>query len=126
MLPKFPNFPEAYQVRKNHCDQTNETYEADWSKLPSWGKELVVLNPGSLFDLEQDSNGRFRRMCATVKAPCEIAKLAGINFSGVDSTFFKHMIFREGQLMLLVTRDSNNQLLPLSWCICLKVCSIFP
>ena len=44
----------------------------------------------------------------------------GINFSGVDATFFKHIIFRKGQLFLLVTRDGNNQLVILAWAVGLK------
>ena len=44
---------------------------------------------------------------------------AGIDFSGIDSTFFKHVLFKVGSLFLLVTRDGNNQLLILALCICL-------
>ena len=85
-----------------------------------WGADHVGCNEGSHFHLEQDSTGRFKRMFCSIGLTNYIAFHAGINFSGVDSTFTKHYIFRQGQLMLLVTRDSNNQLLVLAWCTCLK------
>ena len=46
--------------------------------------------------------------------------VAGIEFSGIDGTFFKHVRFKKGVILLLVTRDGNNKLLVPAWVICLK------
>ena len=43
----------------------------------------------------------------------------GIEFSGIDGTFLKHIHLRESCLLLLVTRDGNNKLLVIAWCYCL-------
>ena len=45
--------------------------------------------------------------------------LAGIEFSGVDGTFLKHIHLRKACLLLLVTRDGNNKLVVIAWCYCL-------
>ena len=37
----------------------------------------------------------------------------------MDGTHFKHIHFRKGVLLLLVTRDGNNQLIILAWMVCL-------
>lgn len=44
---------------------------------------------------------------------------AGIEFSGVDGTFLKHIHLRGACLLLLVTRDGNNKLVVIGWCYCL-------
>lgn len=110
----------ANETRKHHARMANKTYDIDWSKLRVWGADHVKANPESHFHVEQDAEGRFKRQFCNIGVTKNIAFHAGINFSGIDSTFFKHYHFREGQLMLLVTRDGNNQLVVLAWCICLK------
>ena len=43
----------------------------------------------------------------------------GIEFSGVDGTFLKHIHLRTACLLILVTRDGNNNLVIIAWCYCL-------
>ena len=54
-------------------------------------------------------------------AAAEMALKAGMDFSGVDGTYFRNSVF-QGKLVLLqlTTRDSNNKIMPLAWCICKK------
>ena len=40
--------------------------------------------------------------------------LSGINFSSIDATGSKHVIFRSGQYIIFTTRDGNNKLLPVA------------
>ena len=44
----------------------------------------------------------------------------GIEFSGVDGTFLKHVHLDKACLLLLVTRDGNNKLVVIAWCYCLR------
>ena len=49
------------------------------------------------------------------------AYFAGIEFSGVDGTFLKHIHLKQKAcLLLLVTRDGDNRLLVIAWCYCLS------
>ena len=48
-----------------------------------------------------------------------VALCTGLNFSGIDGTFFTHVEFRHGVALMLVTRDGNNQLVVLAFVICL-------
>ena len=45
---------------------------------------------------------------------------AGIEFSGVDGTFLKHIHLDKACLLLLVTRDGNNKLVVIAWVYCLS------
>ena len=33
-------------------------YDDDWSKLNQWGRRFAEMNPGSMFDLQMDDEGR--------------------------------------------------------------------
>ena len=75
---------------------------------------------GAHYDIET-SGMRFERMFVGVAAAAEMALKTGINFSGVDGTFFKNSVFKDKLVLLqLTTRDGNNQIMPLAWCICKK------
>ena len=62
---------------------------------------------------------RFKRMFVGVGATIDIAYKCGMCFSAVDGTFFRHFIFSNGVALCLTTRDGNNNVLLLAWCICL-------
>ena len=47
-----------------------------------------------------------------------IAFGCGIRFSAVDAAFSKHIVYREGYLHLLTTRDGNNKTIALAWAVC--------
>jgi len=76
--------------------------------------------PGSHFHLKVDAAGRFERLFVGLAFAVTIAAATGIEFSGVDGTFFRHVYFHNGCLLLLVTRDGNNKLMVLCWVVCLK------
>ena len=110
----------ANRKRKEQNGTVEELCEINWDKLDTWGREFVANNPGSHYHIET-SGMRFERMFVGVAAAAEMALKTGINFSGVDGTFFKNSVFK-GKLVLLqlTTRDGNNQIMPLAWCICKK------
>lgn len=62
---------------------------------------------------------RFEKMFVGVGPAIAAAFAVGIQFSAVDGTFFKHILFGNGVALLLTTRDGNNELLLLAWVICL-------
>ena len=66
-----------------------------------------------------DNEGDFKRMFIGLGSAVRIAITTGIEFSGIDGTFFKHVYFHEGVALLLVTRDGNNELICLAWVVCL-------
>ena len=41
-----------------------------------------------------------------------------MRFSAVDAAFSKHIVYREGYLHLLTTRDGNNKTIALAWAVC--------
>ena len=47
-----------------------------------------------------------------------IAFGCGMRFSAVDAAFSKHIVYREGYLHLLTTRDGNNKTIVLAWAVC--------
>ena len=113
--------PKSVAVRfRLGCWYTGyENYDINWSKLDKWGAQLVERNPGSRFHLEVDDQGRFTRMFVGLGSVARVAIKTGIEFSGVDGTFFKHVVYK-GVVLMLVTRDGNNQLLVVGWVICAK------
>ena len=47
-----------------------------------------------------------------------IAFGCGMRFSAVDAAFSKHIVYREGYLHLLTTRDGDNKTIVLAWAVC--------
>ena len=47
----------------------------------------------------------------------KVALHCGIDYSGIDATFFKNVHFHKGNLFVLVTRDSNNEILVMAWVV---------
>ena len=109
----------AAKTRLVEAKQCSADYRANWSKLDRWGQELKLRNPGSVVHVDVDKRSRFKRMFVGLKSAAMVAVHAGIEFSGIDGTFLKHIHLRESCLMLLVTRDGNNKLLVIAWCYCL-------
>ena len=110
----------ANRKRKEQNGTVEELYDINWGKLDTWGREFVKRNPGSHYHIETKGM-RFERMFVGVVAPAQMALKAGINFSGVDGTFFRNSMFKNKLVMLqLTTRDGNNHIMPLAWCICKK------
>ncbi len=106
----------AVQYRAGCLYTGFQDYDGNWSKLDRWGKEFVQSNPGSKFHLEVDEEGRFRRMFVGIGSAARVAKKTGIEFSGIDATFFRHVKYK-GRALILVTRDGNNQILLIAWVI---------
>ena len=98
------------------CVYSPTNYDGNWAKLDRWGKEFEEMNPGSKFHLEVDEEGRFKRLFAGIGSAVRIAAKTGIEFSGIDATFFRHVIYK-GHAFILVTRDGNNQIMVLAWVI---------
>jgi len=109
----------AYQIRLGCTYTSFQNYEGNWGKLDRWGKEFEELNPGSKFHLEVDEEGRFQRMFVGIGSAVRVAQQTGIEFSGIDATFFRHVKYK-GRVLILVTRDGNNKLLLLAWVIATK------
>lgn len=108
----------ANEMRLEDVGILKELFALNWGKLDAWGEEFVTKNPGSHFHLEPDKDGHFERMFIGVGAAAQMALKTGINFSGVDGTFFlKKSFFRGGVILQLTTRDGNNQIMPLAWVI---------
>ena len=62
-----------------------------------------------------NNDGRtFKRMYVSFKANIDAAKHCGLKFMAVDACFFKHKTFNRYKLLVLVTRDSNNEVLLLA------------
>ena len=61
---------------------------------------------------------RFKHMFVGVKPMLEVALVVGIGVSAVDACFLKHTHYRSGQLHIISTKDGNNHLLPIAWCVC--------
>ena len=74
----------------------NANYEINWSKLDAWGKEFEALNPGSHVHVDVDGASKFYRMFVGVEPCARIALKTGIDFSGIDVTFFEHVFFNKG------------------------------
>ena len=100
---------------KGYTDVDN--YDVNLGKLDKWGQQFVERNPGSKLDLCVDEQARFTRMFVDLGTAAQIALRTDIEFSGVDETFFKHVIYK-GVVLILVTRDGNNQLLLVGWVVC--------
>ena len=109
----------AYQIRLGCVYTGYQIYEGNWGKLDRWGQEFVQRNPGSKFHLEVDEEGRFERMFVGIGSAVRVAQQTGIEFSGIDATYFRHVQYK-GRVLILVTRDGNNQLLLLAWVIASK------
>ena len=109
----------AYQIRNIQSLVSNKNYVVNWSKLDKWGRKFMENNEGSVFHLKCDKQGRFERMFVGIASAVQIALLVGIDFSGIDGTFFRNINFDGGTILLLVTRDGNNKLLLLAWVVCL-------
>ena len=101
------------------CVYNTQNYDGNWAKLDRWGKEFEARNSGSKFHLEADEEGRFKRLFVGIGSAVRIADKTGIEFSGIDATFFRHVIYK-GRALILVTRDGNNQILVLAWVIAQK------
>jgi len=110
----------ANQLRLLHANQSNELYDYNWTKLETWGEEFEEMNPGSKFYIQVDGNNHFIRMFVGLRPNVLIALKTGIDFSGIDATFFTHFIFYLGTLLILCTRDGNNKTLVLAWCVCVQ------
>ena len=69
-------------------------------------KEHIKINMDSHFDIEVDEGARFKRMFVSLGCTLRIALNTGIDFTAIDSTFFKNIKFRKGQLVchLFITR----------------------
>jgi hypothetical protein len=78
---KLHNLYRAKNLKK---DAGEATFEADWARLPTWGREFKRLNPGSTFALKQDAEGRFKYCFVAPKQAVDAAVSTGINFSGID------------------------------------------
>ena len=61
---------------------------------------------------------RFKHMFVGVKQMLEVALMVGIGVSAVDACFLKHTHYRSGMLHIISTKDGNNHLLPIAWCVC--------
>ena len=96
-----------------------QNYDMNWGKLDKWGEELVKKNPGSKFHLEVDEQGRFVRMFVGIGSAARVAQKTGMEFSGIDATFFKHVTYK-GSALILVTRDGDNKIMLLAWVIASK------
>ena len=107
----------AVKLREGNMYTGFTNYEVNWGKLDKWGQEFVEHNPGSKFHLEVDKEGRFKRMFVGLGSAARIARKTGIEFSGIDGTFLTHLKYN-GRVLILVTRDGNNQILVLAWVIC--------
>ena len=61
---------------------------------------------------------RFVRCFVSIAVCFHIAYGCGMKISAVDACFFKHVIYKDGYLHLLTTKDGNNKTLVLAWAIC--------
>lgn len=107
------------KTRLAEAHQNFADYFANWSKLDYWAEQLQDLNPGSVVHVDVDKSGQFKRMFVGLRSAAWVATHTGIEFSGVDGTFLKHVFLKKGCLLLLVTRDGNNKLLIIAWVFCL-------
>ena len=57
--------------------QAQKSYNVDWSKMRDWGDTFVKRNEDSTFDLEQDDEGRFKRMFLCIGVTVLVAMLTG-------------------------------------------------
>ena len=76
--------PESYisdyvaaRARLVEAKQCSADYHANWSKLDEWGQKLMDRNPGSVFHLEVDEEGRFKRMFVALESAGKVAALTG-------------------------------------------------
>ena len=67
----------AAKTRLVEANQCSADYHANWSKLDGWGQELKERNPGSVFHVDIDEEGRFKRMFVGLKSAAEVAVHAG-------------------------------------------------
>lgn len=98
----------ANQLRLIHCKMVNSNYEINWAKLDGWGDEFEKLNPGSHVHVDVDGDGNFFRMFVGVEPAVRICNKAGIDFSGIDGTFYEHIIFDKGNLLGLRFSDRSG------------------
>ena len=84
------------KLRLFHCRMANSNYDVNWAKLDKWGKDFEDLNPGSHVHVDVDGSGAFYRMFVGVEPAVRIATKCGIDFSGVDGTFYEHIYFHKG------------------------------
>lgn len=78
---------------------------------------LLIFGPGS-WAFGPGRVCRFMRIFVRLAIALNSDFGCGIRFSAVDAAFSKHMIYKDGLLHVLTTRDGNNRVLPLAWAVC--------
>ena len=67
----------AQQVRLQHADQANKTYDVDWSKIHLWAESYTLQNDGSRYHIERDDSNRFVRMFMSFAVSKNVAMHTG-------------------------------------------------
>ena len=86
----------ANKLRLHHCRMANSNYDVNWAKLDAWAEEFMSLNPGSHAHVDVDGSGAFFRMFVGVEPATRVSLKCGIDFSGIDGTFYEHIFFDKG------------------------------
>jgi hypothetical protein len=112
----------VYRARKVVLHDLDGTYVQDYGKIPEWCNEYERLNPGSkaVFSVFSSSSvyaGEFKDLFVSFGANVDVVKETGLPTFSIDGCHSKHLIWK-GQFLLLVGRDSNNQIVILAILAC--------
>jgi hypothetical protein len=108
-------YGKAYQGKKKGLEHRWGSYEASYHNLPSLLHTIVLMNPGSCYDIKnypcvEPGKLVLQRTFLALGACVEAFKLCRPVIC-IDGTFLTGKY--KGTIMIVATANSNNQLLPL-------------
>ncbi|XP_022640537.1 uncharacterized protein LOC106770521 [Vigna radiata var. radiata] len=107
----------AYRARAHASDEVVGSFIKQYNRIYDYAHELLARNPGSTIKVKVDPvNGKpiFRRFYACLKA-CKDSFGSCRPIIGLDGAFLRGR--HHGELLTVVGRDANDQMLPLAYAI---------
>ncbi|XP_014490334.1 uncharacterized protein LOC106753061 [Vigna radiata var. radiata] len=107
----------AYRAKGHASNEVEGSFIEQYRRIYDYAHELLARNPGSTIKVKVDPvNGKpiFRRFYACLKA-CKDSFVSCRPIIGLDGAFLKGR--HHGELLTVVGRDANDQMLPLAYAI---------
>ncbi|XP_017416406.1 uncharacterized protein LOC108327185 [Vigna angularis] len=107
----------AYRAKAYASNEVAGSFSKQYSTIYDYAHELLVRNPGSTIKVKvepYDGKPIFKRFYACLKA-CKDSFVSCRPISGLDGAFLKGR--HHGELLTVVARDANDQMLPLAYAI---------
>ncbi|XP_022635890.1 uncharacterized protein LOC111240489 [Vigna radiata var. radiata] len=107
----------AYRAKTHASDEVAGSFTKQYTRIYDYAHELLERNPGSTIKVKVepfDGKVIFQRFYACLKA-CKDSFLSCRPIIGLDGAFLKGQ--HHGELLTVVARDANDQMLPLAYAI---------